>query len=86
MANVHYDMMNSALARRETEVALELMLAAWEEGTECGISSELIAYAALYTALSDLVATYGEGPIAALSELLGDRIRAGEFTVYHTKQ
>jgi hypothetical protein len=86
MANVHYDMMNQALARRETEAALELMLAAWEEGTECGIASELIAYAALYTALSDLVATYGEGPIAALSEMLGERIRSGEFTIYHTKQ
>lgn len=86
MANVHYDMMNQALARRETEAALELMLAAWEEGAECGLSSELIAYAALYTALSDLVATYGEGPIAALSEMLSERIRTGEFTIYHTKQ
>ena len=86
MANAHNDRMNDSLVSRESEVALELMLSAWEEGTEYGLTSETIAYAALYTALSDLVATYGEGPIASLSEILSERIRSGEFTIYHTTQ
>ena len=36
-------------------VALSLILAAWDEGTENGVAPEQMAYAALFTALSDLV-------------------------------
>ena len=38
--------------------ALNFILEAWEEGTESGIAPELMAYAALYTALTDLVASF----------------------------
>ena len=34
--------------------ALRLMVSAWEEGTDAGISPETMAFAALYTGLSDL--------------------------------
>ena len=44
----------------ESMQALNHILAAWEEGTENGIAPELLAYAALYTALTDLVASFGE--------------------------
>ena len=40
--------------------ALSLILAAWDEGTETGVAPELMAYAALFTALTDLVALFGE--------------------------
>ena len=40
--------------------ALHFILEAWEEGTGSGIAPEMMAYAALYTALTDLVASYGE--------------------------
>ena len=40
--------------------ALSFILAAWEEGTDSGIAPEMMAYAALYTALTDLVASFGE--------------------------
>ena len=40
--------------------ALNFILEAWEEGTGSGIAPELMAYAALYTALTDLVASFGE--------------------------
>ena len=40
--------------------ALSLILEAWDEGTDQGIAPELMAYAALFTALTDLVAAFGE--------------------------
>jgi hypothetical protein len=82
----HRDQMDRALAGQNSEAALELILSAWQEGTESGIDSELMAYAALYAALSDLVGIFGEEPIAALSEGLAERIRSGEFTFYGTTQ
>jgi len=66
--------------------ALHLILAAWEEGTDNGIAPEMMAYAALYTALSDLVASFGEDNVADLTSGLSERVRTGEFTLYATKQ
>ena len=43
--------------------ALNFILEAWEEGTESGIAPEMMAYAALYTALTDLVASFGEDSV-----------------------
>lgn len=64
--------------------ALHLIIAAWEEATDSGIAPELMAYAALYTALSDLVGVFGEDNVATLTEGLSERIRTGEFTLYAT--
>ncbi len=66
--------------------ALSLILAAWEEGADSGIAPELMAYAALYAALSDLVAQYGEDNVASLAHSLSDRVRTGEFTLHATRQ
>ena len=77
--------MERALTSRNSEAALELIIAAWEEGTDNGIESELMAYAALYAALSDLVSKFGEGPVAALSEGLAERVRSGEFTFFTSR-
>ena len=70
----------------DTLRALGLILEAWEEGTESGVAPELMAYAALYTALTDLVATFGEDHVAAMTRGLSSRVRRGEFTLYDTKQ
>ncbi|HEU0160482.1 MAG TPA: hypothetical protein VFR00_14265, partial [Hyphomicrobiaceae bacterium] len=51
--------------------ALNYILEAWEEGTESGIAPELMAYAALYTALTDLVASFGEESVVSLVASLG---------------
>jgi hypothetical protein len=67
-------------------MALSFILAAWEEGTDNGIAPELMAYAALYTALTDLVASYGEDSVVSLVNGLGPRVRNGEFTLYRTRQ
>jgi hypothetical protein len=66
--------------------ALNYILEAWEEGTASGIAPELMAYAALYTALTDLVASYGEDSVVLLVNGLGPRVLKGEFTVYRTRQ
>lgn len=66
--------------------ALRLMVSAWEEGTDAGISPEVMAFAALYTGLADLIAALGEDRVARLMERLAARVRDGEFSFYATRQ
>ncbi len=66
--------------------ALDFILQAWEEGTGSGIAPELMAYAALYTALTDLVAAYGEQSVVCLVNGLAPRVEKGEFTLYRSRQ
>lgn len=70
----------------ETIKALGIMLEAWEEGAQSGVAPELMAYAALYTALTDLVAAFGEDSVADLARGLATRVGQGEFTLYRTRQ
>lgn len=62
------------------------MVTAWEEGTDAGISPETMAFAALYTGLSDLVGAKGEHEAAIIMERLAIRIRGGEFSFSASKQ
>ena len=66
--------------------ALNYILEAWEEGTGSGIAPEMMAYAALYTALTDLVASSGEESVVTLVNGLVPRVQKGEFTVYRSRQ
>ncbi len=59
---------------------------AWEEAVYDGIDPDCVATAAIFAALSDMIATYGEEPVAKMVERLPDRIRIGEFTVARTTQ
>ena len=61
--------------------ALSLILAAWDEGTESGVAHEQMAYAALFTALTDLVSHYGEDSVMKLARGLERRVEVGEFTL-----
>jgi hypothetical protein len=61
--------------------ALGLILAAWDEGTESGVASEQMAYAALFAALTDLVSMYGEDAVVELARGLERRLMLGEFTL-----
>jgi hypothetical protein len=61
--------------------ALSLILAAWDEGAENGVAPEQMAYAALFTALTDLVSLYGEEAVKTLANGLERRIDMGEFTL-----
>jgi hypothetical protein len=66
--------------------ALNYILNAWEEAAESGISPEMMAYAALYAALTDLVGSFGEGAVINLIGELRPRIEKGEFTLVRSKQ
>ncbi|MDX2307223.1 MAG: hypothetical protein NW216_03185 [Hyphomicrobium sp.] len=61
--------------------ALSLILAAWDEGAETGVAPEQMAYAALFTALTDLVTLFGEDAVVKLARSLETRISSGEFTL-----
>ena len=75
-----------APAQDEKQVALRYILEAWEEAVYDGIDPDCIATAAIFAALSDMIASYGEEPVAVMCERLPVRIRSGEFTVMKTKQ
>lgn len=70
----------------QKQAALRYILDAWEEAIYDGLDPDCIATAAIFAALSDMIATYGEEPVAILCERLPERIRNGEFTVQRTQQ
>jgi len=76
-------MMTTTLSKSDepSMKALSYILEAWEIGAEAGVKPELMAYAAIYTALTDLVAAYGENAVAELASGLKDRVMKGEFTL-----
>jgi hypothetical protein len=67
-------------------LALAYLTEAWDEAVAEGIDSDILAHAALFAALADLVATYGEEPVAELAKRLPERIRAFEFSLDRTVQ
>jgi hypothetical protein len=69
-----------AIAEKK-RVALTYLIEAWDEAVAEGVDSEILAHAALFAALSDLISTYGEEAVAGLAQRLPERIRAGEFTL-----
>jgi predicted YcjX-like family ATPase len=68
------------------QAALRYILEAWEEAIYDGINPDAVATAAIFAALSDMIASYGEEPVAVMCERLPERIRSGEFTVGKTTQ
>jgi hypothetical protein len=58
--------------------------AVWQDALGAGIEPEVLAHVALFAALGDLVATYGERAVADFAERLPERIAAGEFTIPQT--
>ena len=69
-----------ALVREEKRLtAVESHNEAWAEGLSAGIEPEIIAEAALATALGELLRTSGETAALALIERMRDRVIAGEF-------
>jgi predicted YcjX-like family ATPase len=78
--------MPTAHTTEAKHLALRYILDAWEEAVYEGLDPDCIATAAIFAALSDMVATYGEEPVATMCERLPERIRTGEFSVAQTKQ
>lgn len=69
-----------ALVREEKRLtAVENHNEAWAEGLSAGIEPEIIAEAALATALAELLRASGEPATLALIERMRDRVLAGDF-------
>ena len=70
----------------EKQLALQFLLDAWEEAAYEGVDRDCIATAAIFAALSDLITTYGEEPVAVMCQRLPERVRGGEFTLARSRQ
>jgi len=69
-----------ALVREEKRLtSVENHSEAWAEGLSAGIEPEIIAEAALSTALAELLRASGEQAVLAILERMRDRVVAGEF-------
>ena len=69
-----------ALVREEKRLtAVESHSEAWAEGRSAGIEPEIIAEAALATALAELVGCSSEKAALTLLERMRERVLAGEF-------
>jgi hypothetical protein len=73
-------------AEEKKQAALRYIMEAWEEAIYDGIEPELLANAAFFAALSDLVSSYGEDAVARMTEGLPRRVHNGEFTLYRVTQ
>jgi hypothetical protein len=65
--------------------ALALILDAWEQALADGAEPEVIASAAIYAALADMVDRYGAEAVAEFCATLPERARRGEFTLGEDK-
>jgi hypothetical protein len=70
----------------QKQAALGYILDAWAEAVHDGIEPEMLANAALFAALSDLITIYGEDAVAKMTSGLSRRIQHGEFTLKRTAQ
>jgi hypothetical protein len=76
----------SAAIDEKKQAALRYIMEAWEEALYDGIEPEMLANAAFFAALTDLVASYGEDAVAKMTEGLPRRIHNGEFTLHRVTQ
>lgn len=72
--------MEEIIAREKRIAALEFHNEAWADGTMEGIESDILADAAIATALEETIREHGEEAALALVESLRERILCGEFT------
>ena len=70
----------------QKQIALGYLLEAWSEARLEGVDGDCLAQASLFSALSELVTTYGEEATAKYAEGLPARIRNGEFSVRISRQ
>ena len=76
---------DTAIAEKK-RLALTYLNEAWNDALAEGVDSEILAHVALFTALSDLVETYGEAAVAELAGTLPNRIESREFSLKQAVQ
>lgn len=72
--------------QEQKHMALRHILDAWQDAVIDGVESDMLATAAIFAALSDMVTSYGEEQVAQMISGLPDRIRQGEFTLNRVTQ
>lgn len=72
------------LAQKQT--ALSYLSEAWAEARHDGVDGDCLAQASLFTALAELVSTYGEEAVSKFTEGLPTRVRNGEFSLDLARQ
>jgi hypothetical protein len=70
----------------QKQIALSYLLEAWSEARLEGVDGDCLAQASLFSALSELITTYGEDAVAKMTTGLSRRIHHGEFTLKRTSQ
>jgi hypothetical protein len=70
----------------QKQAALSYLHEAWAEARHDGVDGDCLAQASLFTALAELVSTYGEDAVAKFVEGLPARVRNGEFSLSLAKQ
>lgn len=70
----------------QKQAALSYLSEAWAEARHDGVDGDCLAQASLFTALAELVTTYGEDAVAKFVEGLPARVRNGEFSLALAKQ
>ncbi|WP_099866335.1 hypothetical protein [Pararhizobium haloflavum] len=74
------------IVHEKMQVALEHQSDAWADGVADGIEPEILADAALATAMRETVRLFGEDGAEALVEQLKERILSGEFSPLRSVQ
>ena len=74
------------IAREKRIAALEFHSEAWADGVLEGIDAEILADAAIATALEETIRVLGEEAALELVDSLRERIVAGEFTMNRSIQ
>src|SRR4029078_12629788 len=70
----------------QKQAALGYLHEAWAEARHDGADGDCLAQASLFTALAELVSTYGEDAVAKFVEGIPARVRNGEFSLTLAKQ
>ena len=70
----------------QKQAALGYLNEAWAEARHDGVDGDCLAQASLFTALAELVSTYGEDAVGKFVENLPTRVRNGEFSLSLAKQ
>jgi hypothetical protein len=70
----------------QKRVALSYVREAWIEALTDGVDSDCLAQVCLFTAMAELVQTYGEEAAARYAEGLSARIRNGEYSIPASRQ
>jgi len=70
----------------QKQAALSYLHEAWAEARHEGVDGDCLAQASLFTALAELVSTYGEDAVGKFVEGLSARVRNGEFSLALARQ